>query len=133
MIKELIFSGKKYYEGKMPYYVGKNFKSPTSPVTKYTTNTEEANYITLTNESLIPKGPIVAQAEGKVEGETKGGVEVEGKNEVFLMGGTLFNYYWVTLRELLQNGGVSSSLLLSHIYQWLRRVFTSRNEVRACL
>ena len=123
MIKELIFSGKKYYEGKMPYYVGKNFKSPTSPVTKYTTNTEQVNYITLTNESLIPKGPILAQAEG----------EVEGKNEVFLMGGTWFNYYWVTLRELLQNGGVSSSLLLSHIYQWLRRVFTSRNEVSACL
>ena len=103
MIDHMIMNSKKYWEGDMPCYVGKTFKSPTSPVTKYTTNTEQANYITLTNESLIPKGPIFAQAEGKVEGETEGGVE--GKNEVFLMGGTLFNYYWVTLRELLQNGG----------------------------
>ena len=119
MIDHMIMNSKKYWEGKMPYYVGKNFKSPTSPVTKYTTNTEEANYITLTNESLIPKGPIVAQAEGEVE--------VEGKNEVFLMGGTMFHYYWVTLRELLQNGGVSSSLL-THVYHALHRI---RNGVKA--
>lgn len=92
MIKELIFSSKKYYEGKEPCYVGKTFKSPTSPVDKWKTNTDSFYYLEPAHESVIPSGPILGQVEDQA-------------NEIFLMGGILKQYYLVKLTDLIQNGG----------------------------
>ena len=103
MIDHMIMNSKKYWEGDMPCYVGKTFKSPTSPVDKWKTNTDSFYYVEPAHESLIPSGPILGQVENR------------DTNEIFLMGGVIDQYYLVKLTDLIQNGGVSHSLL-THVY-----------------
>ena len=109
MIDHMIMNSKKYWEGDMPCYVGKTFKSPISPVDKWKTNTDDFYYLYPAHESVIPSGPILGQ------------VEEHGTKEIFLMGGLVDHYYLVKLTDLIQNGGVSSSPL-THLYQGLRHL-----------
>lgn len=92
MIDHMIMNSKKYWEGDMPCYVGKTFKSPTSPVDKWKTNTDDFYYVYPAHESVIPSGPILGQIEDQA-------------NAIFLMGGLADQYYLVKLTDLIQNGG----------------------------
>lgn len=112
MIKELIFSGKKYFEGTMPSYFGKTVKKPSSGCKPYVYD----SFWDQPDEdwSLVyPEGKIIGEA-----------TTTDGK---YLL--TRTSSYWISLTELLQNGGVSSSPL-THLYQGLRSLF---KEVVACL
>ena len=108
MIDHMIMNSKKYWEGDMPCYVGKTFKSPTSPVDKWKTNTDDFYYVYPAHESVIPSGPILGQVKDQA-------------NEIFLMGGLADHYYLVKLTDLIQNGGVSHSLL-THVYHAVSRL-----------
>ena len=97
----------------MPCYVGKTFKSPTSPVDKWKANTDDFYLAEPAHESVIPSGPILGQLENI------------DTNEIFLMGGIVHQYYLVKLTDLIQNGGVSSSSL-THLYQGLRHLLNRK-------
>lgn len=114
MIDHMIMNSKKYWEGDMPCYVGKTFKSPTSPVDKWKTNTDSFYYVEPAHESLIPSGPILGQ------------VKDRDTNDIFLMGGVVDQYYLVKLTDLIQNGGVLRRLL-THVAQ----AFAARKAVSA--
>lgn len=105
MIKELIFSGKKWFQGDMPNYIGKTVIAPKSDIGCWSQN--------LDNQFLSTQ---VAEFYSKPSGVVNGYVKEKGTGNIYL-----HIFSWFSLNELLQNGGVSSSPL-THLYQGLRHL-----------
>lgn len=149
MIKELIFSGKKYYEGTMPNYVGKKIQGVKGTIANFTliSNAESIYFDTYFWKDFYDVSTLSAS---QVNGQkvlyqvtsTTNYLHAPNPSQVFL-GFILKHIYdrsrheyddvmcWVKLNDILQNGGVLGSLLI-HICQAFKRAFT-RNEVIACL
>ena len=130
MIKELIFAGKKYFEGQVPNYIGKTLKMPKASCCTYTFN--------LGKDSSLPKDDAKEPQPIKIYDDLwpqdmsydltpKVIGQLEAQNSTFL----LIPFYdhifkhthcvWIELSEYFQNGGVSSSPL-THLYQGLRHL-----------
>lgn len=149
MIKELIFSGKKYFEGQVPNYIGKTITFPEKPCLFFSP-TAKAGEGDIALDVFMGDGDsakvLPANSTAEVVSQMSGQVTMNGNYKsayakfnntyqtfVLLRGAKAFTNWdrWISLTELIQNGGVSSSPL-THIYQAFKRAFT-RNEVIACL
>lgn len=121
MIKELIFAGKKYYEGTVPNYIGKVIKNGGSNAYTISSETRPHKIRMEKINWTDPEGTIV-------------GVIADYKNTIYVSTGEIQTdsvQLWHRVNDILQNGGVLGSLLI-HICQAFKRAFT-RNEVIACL
>lgn len=103
MIKELIFSGKKFFEGEEPNYIGKTIKSPKNPIAYFISYND--GYLDPSNHTMIPDGTV----KGVVTSDFAGGTYITN------------GAWWYKLTDLIQNGGVSSSPL-THLYQSFRHL-----------
>lgn len=115
MIKELIFSGKKYYEGTMPNYLGKTLTEVGSYTYAISTSGSPNHFQMKKIEWSTTKGKIV-------------GVLMDYKNNIYVSTGerdTGLNELWHKVSDLIQNGGVSHSLL-THLYQGLRHLLDKK-------
>ena len=118
MIKELIFSSKKYFEGQTPNYLGKTI----SPLpTEH--NKLKSYFSTGEDFELVPAGSYYYTVDRTltISGQ---GFDHEGKTFLKVNRGI-----WISFDELLQNGGVLGSHL-NHLYQALHRLF-ARKVVQA--
>lgn len=97
--KELIFNGKKFFEGQVPCYFGKKVKAPTKRINGYVFDGNAAQRIG-SDDSFMPEDGTT------ITGQAKN----IGSNEVFLHTNLSWEY-WFTLTDLLQNGGVSASYM----------------------
>ena len=156
MIDHMILNLKKYYESEVPYLVGKNIRLPEKSIPFYgdpnpyngvgdiknailsieqngataTTTSGFINYAGTTCQVVMQASGIV-EIDGKDTGNINGTYQTfvnlrYPKNERRSMPG------WLCLSQILQNGGVSSSLL-TQLYQGFQCVFTPRKAVRAWL
>lgn len=139
MIDHMILNLKKYYESEVPYLVGKNIRLPEKSIPFYgdpnpyngvgdiknailsieqngataTTTSGFINYAGTTCQVVMQASGIV-EIDGKDTGNINGTYQTfvnlrYPKNERSSMPG------WLCLSQILQNGGVSSSLL-THVY-----------------
>ena len=140
MIDHMILNLKKYYESEVPYLVGKNIRLPEKSIPFYgdpnpyngvgdiknailrieqngaTTTTKRGfiNYAGTTCQ-VVMQASGIAEIYGKDTGKINGTYQTYAnlrypKNDRGSMPG------WLCLSQILQNGGVSSSLL-THVYQ----------------
>lgn len=139
MIDHMILNLKKYYESEVPYLVGKNIRLPEKSIPFYgdpnpyngvgniknailsieqngataTTTSGFINYAGTTCQ-VVMQASGIAEIDGKDTGNINGTYQTfvnlrYPKNERSSMPG------WLCLSQILQNGGVSSSLL-THVY-----------------
>lgn len=107
--KELIFNGKKFFEGVEPNYIGRNVTLPKIKIRFYD--------IQNTN-TLVPSGSYTDCQNGKLlgaAGTIAGQAVVDGETLVSISWPFQFDYdnvdyTYVKLSDILQNGGVSASL-----------------------
>lgn len=156
MIDHMILNLKKYYESEVPYLVGKNIRLPEKSIPFYgdpnpyngvgdiknailrieqngATTTTKSGFINYagTTCQVVMQASGIAKIYGKDTGNINGTYQTfvnlrYPKNERRSMPG------WLCLSQILQNGGVSSSLL-TQLYQGFQCVFTPRKAVRAWL
>lgn len=92
MIKELIFSGKKYFEGQTPNYIGKTIKTPRAEIDCGRMTSNDGWFA---NFSVIPQGKVIGQM-------------VNGQNIYLVAENTHLDsgdYAYFKLSDLIQNGG----------------------------
>lgn len=133
MIKELVFSGKKWFEGQVPNYIGKTITGVQSNIASFTYTPACDNNNVGLDERL--------NRSGSFKSEFLNGIRIIGQavlenGDILLMipadYGSLGSYassLFVKLADIVKNGGVSSSPL-AHIWQALR-AFTARKAVNA--
>lgn len=117
MIKELIFSSKKFYEGTRPNIIGRKIKPTKHPITAW----NGLNGINLTNQNYENETP---------SGTVRGVMATSGNFNGWYGMAIFDGGWWYKVDEIIQNGGVSSSPL-SHIRRCLQSLL--RNKVIACL
>ena len=124
MIKELIFSGKKYFEGQTPNYIGKTLKGAGTNKVEGAT----VDYDFRSNEA------VWSSAYREIPANSLNGRKIYGQAiDDFNFVCVLMPYYyngntymeWFRVSELTENGGVSHSPLI-HLYQGLRHLLNRK-------
>lgn len=140
MIKELIFSGKKYYEGNQPNYIGKTIKGVNGTITNWSLDSTSASLtirpFAWADDYREARSLTASQINGKkilyqvfthvsylstYERQQQTFVSFTINTPSYHDGGNEDVACWVKLNDILKNGGVSSSPL-THLYQGLRHL-----------
>lgn len=112
--KELIFAGKKFFEGQVPSYIGKHIVGVKQGLMTYSVYLIPNN-ATFDKRVIPPSNSIIVAQFCNYLGHEGTYVDyIDGKDE-----------YIVKLDDILQNGGVSSSPL-THLYQGLRHLLNRK-------
>lgn len=104
MIKELIFSGKKYYEGKFPCYIGMNIKAPKSGLPAYYMADSPVDGADM---PLSTAKPSLTPAE--LDNKEVIAQRLNGLDDFYLLiqpaGYYSYINCWIKLSDLVKNGG----------------------------
>lgn len=125
MIKELIFSDKKFYEGQVPNYIGKTVHGVKNEIQRYDLTYDRAqtsDYRNTFKPSELNGFKVVNQLFNGAH-DTNDNYD---KTFVTVFSGSFDSLkYSVKVDDIFANGGVSSSPL-THLYQGLRHLLNRK-------